>query len=446
MIAVAMAASCDGQRHLVGEGSGAVDGANTSPDASLGSSDLGVASGGSDGGATPPNTSVQPRPLTVGARQAVTRLARLLWEVPPDAALLALADSGALVTTEDVRMLALRMLEDDRTRAGVGGFYRWWLDLEKIATLTKDPQRYPRFTAATRSAMAAESETFGIHVTLDDDALFTTLLTAPFSFLNEDLAEIYGVAGVMGSELRRVALDPAMRAGLFTQPGLLAMNSNPVSTSPSRRGTFLNQKLLCRPVPSPPPDVTVTPPEQPVPATTTRELVMRLVAEPTCAGCHALIDPIGFGYENFDAVGYFRVTENGLPIDSSGQLPAEGMSAFNGPVQLAFILASHPEAQECMTKKWLEYAIGRSLNESDTLSARSAHHFFRASGFNLREVIAGVGQTDSFLNGAPVCTPGRDQTCNDNPMFSSIHGHCTEAARCVCTPPFVIIPATGRCS
>ena len=387
----------------------------------------------------------------MGARKAVTAVARLLWQVAPDASLLAMADSGAVATTEDLRALTLRMLIDARAQNGVGAFYRWWLDLDRVAALTtiepKDPVLFPQFNADLAGAMASETQTFGSYVTLDGDGLFATLLTAPFTFVNQALAGIYKLDGVTGTSLRRVALDPTERAGLFTQPSFLAGNAHPVDTDPSRRGAFIQAKMFCQPVPLPPVGVlTQLPPTTTPGVLTTRQRLTESLSQPVCSACHQLLDPLGYAFEHFDPIGQFRATENGMVIDASGQTVQlqNGVSYFDGAPQLAKVLVQTPEAQVCMTHKWVEYAVGRDLTDQDSAAVNDAHRRFAGSGFNLRELIAAVTQTDLFLTNPPLCTPGQDQTCNDNPSFSSLHGHCTEGLRCVCGSGS-LNSATGRC-
>ncbi len=470
---LAALAACDGERHLLGDrldagstlgtgGTGAGGAGGEAP--RVGGSGGTIIAGGSGGagagtggitGLGGSGTSAASRPLPMGARKAVTAVARLLWQVAPDASLLGMADSGAVATAEDLRKVTLRMLIDARAQTGVGAFYRWWLDLDRVATLAtaqpKDPVLFPQFTADLAAAMATETQTFGTYVTLDGDGLFATLLSAPFTFVNQALAGIYkldGLDGVTGTALRRVALDPTERAGLFTQPAFLAGTSHPVDTDPSLRGSFIQTKMFCQAIALPPVGVIIQlpPPATPTPSTT-RQRLTESVSQPQCEGCHQYLDPLGLAFEHFDPIGQFRATENGLVIDASGQTVGlqSGVATFDGAPQLAAVLAKTPEAQVCMSRKWIEYAVGRDLTDQDSAAINDAHRWFARSGFNLRELIAGVTQTDLFLTNPPLCTPGQDQTCNDNPILASLHGHCTEGLRCVCGSGWSLNSSTGRC-
>ena len=470
---IALVVGCDAERHLIGDtrdgatevgpsgtggGAGSLDG-GTGGTAPLGGTGGALGSGGSSGTGAglgtggglgtagtggAPNTNA--RALPHGGRVAVTSLARLLWQTAPDAALLAMADSGAVSTTEDLRQLALRMLTDDRAQSGVGAFFRWWLDLDAIAAVTKDPAWFPQFNAALATAMASEPETFGVSVTLDGDGLFSTLLTAPYTFMNDALAGVYGIDGITGTALRRVALDPTLRQGLLTQPGFMALNAHLNETAPTERGRFVLNKFLCTNVPAPPASEGMPVVRSPTNPATTRSLVTAATSSAVCVSCHRIMDSVGFGFEHYDAIGSYRSSELGLPIDTTGAVTvlASGNATFDGAPQLAGILAVAPEARDCISRMWVEYAIGRALTTEDVAAVTDAERWFAAAGYNLRDLIAGGVQTDLFLTTPPICTPGSDLTCNTNPAQTSASGHCTETARCTCTNG-APLAATGHC-
>lgn len=418
--------------------------------------------GGAAGGGTPDGgttadavvtsdaaTALPITALAISPREAVTRVARVLWQAPADAALLAMANSGAIETDADVRRLARMILDDPRARVGVGGFYRWWLNLDGVASTAKDPALFPTYSAALGEMMVRETETFGVTVTLEDGR-FSTLMTAPYSFINEALAATYGVAGVTGAELRKVELDGTKRAGIFTHPAVQIVASSPIRNNPSRRGTLIQNKMLCAGVAPPPPEVDVDlPPAAPTETKSDRQRLTDSVSKPECISCHDHIDPIGFAYDVFDPVGRVRAVDSvGKPIDATGQL-IDGSSAyrFDGPVSLAKILSELTTAHRCMGSQWLEYMLGRALTESDRGSVDLIHRAFELAGHDLRTLIAAAAASPSFLaaTGGTACTPGTNQTCNDDPRVSSFHGTCTPAGRCVCGTNFPLNPLTGRC-
>jgi hypothetical protein len=392
-----------------------------------------------------------PVPLRISARDALTRVARVLWETVPDQALVAIADSGTVVTNEDVRRVALSMLADARARVGVSHFYRWWLYLDAVVdTLPKDPALYPEYSTTLAAAMAAETEAFAMDVTFDGDGRFPTLMRGSYSFVNEALAKLYGVPGVTGSDLRKVDLDPTQRAGILTQPSFLTRTSTAGTwTSPTHRGYFVSDRILCRTPPPPPPSsITEIVPDPPGPETN-RQRLTRVVADPQCGGCHALMDPLGYAFEGFDNIGRVRLTDSGLAIDASGSMGIDnGEVTWKNAVDLAQILSKSPQAQECLGRQWLTYALGRDLTDANTTSATAIGDFFVASGLDLRAAVAAAVSSDSFLDpttGGPPCAGGLPQNCNDDPRISSLHGMCTPAGKCVCTDTSALNPATGRC-
>ena len=404
--------------------------------------------GGPDAGGTPDASTVGPSPLGISPREAVTRVARVLWESPPDEALVALADSGGVTTDEDVRRVALNMVADSRSRVGVAAFYRWWLNLDALATTMKDPTLFPEYSTSLGTTMAAETEAFALDVTFDGDGHFPSVMRASYSFINEPLASLYGIPGVTGSELRKVDLDPTQRAGILTQLAFLTETSSSTSwTSPTRRGLYVRKNLLCQPIPVPPGNVT-TPLVAPTPPQTNRQRLTQTTSNAACASCHALMDPIGFAYEGFDSIGRVRLTDSGLPIDSSGELVFyDEHASWSNAIDLAQFLATSADAHACIAQQLLRYALRRDLTDADQASAAGIGALFTASGLDLRTLIAAAVSSASFLDpaGGLPCAPGIDQTCNDDPRISSLHGTCTPAGKCVCMGTFALNPTTGRC-
>jgi hypothetical protein len=324
----------------------------------------------------------------------------VLWNQLPDDGLLELATSDGLSTRPAFEALVRRMLADPRAHAGVAAFYRWWLDLDTLATLKKDPTLFPEFTPELAADMARETEAFGAFVTLDLNGSFATLMTAPFSLIDARLAAIYGVAGVAGNELQRVDLPAGQRAGLLTQPALQALGSLATRNSPSHRGGLLFKKLYCEVVPFAPPGV---PPLGQPPGETLRQTLQIDTGEVFCAACHAVLDPPGLAFEGFDAIGRPRTTDNGGLVDTtnlkidSPRTDSVPPAIVNGPVELARLLATDPAAEACMAKQWLTFALGRGLTTTDDPSVDAIAASFAASGFSLRELIVDVLTSDAFL-------------------------------------------------
>ena len=249
--------------------------------------------------------------------------------------------------------------------------------------------------------MAKETETFGVNVTLSMNGSFQTLLTGAFSYLNADLADVYGVSGVTGDDLQLVQLAPTVRAGLLTQPGLQALSSVSTRNSPPTRGTYIRERFLCVQIPPPPPGVPELAPDPPT-GQTLRKALEAHVRDATCAACHQLLDPPGLAFEGFDAIGRARATDNGAPVDVSNldivELGPGGDMIVNGPIELADLISSNASAEDCMTRQWLSFVLGRALQDADTPWVTQIDNTFSAAGFNLKELIAAVLLSGPFLS------------------------------------------------
>jgi uncharacterized protein DUF1592/uncharacterized protein DUF1588/uncharacterized protein DUF1585 len=332
--------------------------------------------------------------LKISIDEATTRITKVLWNSQPDAALVSQADQ-----TQDLATVINQALNDPRAASGVGAFYRWWLNLDGIAATAKDATLFPSYTPSLQADMANETETFGVNVTLAMNGTFQTLMTAPFSFINADLAAIYGVSGVTGTDLRQVALDPTQRAGLLTQPGLQALGSILTRNDPSHRGSLINQSLLCMAALPTPPGV---PPLVLTPGVTVRAALATAVQAATCGACHMELDPAGLAFETFDAIGRFRTIDNGAPVDVSGLSvwgldPLQQSTPISGPLSLGVALANSPTAQECMTKQWLAFALGKAPADLADEQWMPVYQAFVNAQLNLKQLIVAVLTSDPFL-------------------------------------------------
>ncbi len=326
------------------------------------------------------------------------RLSYFLWGTMPDAALFAAVDRGALSTAADVKREAARLLADPQAREGVGAFYVQSFGLQNVENLQKDTKRYPEFTAALARDMQEETKTFVSEVILAGDGKLRTLLTAPFSFVNANLAALYGLAPPAGSGFVRVELDPTQRSGLLTQASLLSVHALPYETSPVRRGKMVREHLLCASVPPPPPDVNtnLTAVDDRAPM---REQFAAHSVNPTCAGCHSAMDPIGFGFENYDGIGRFRSVEAEKPVDAAGSINglAGGDKPFADFHQMVSLLAESEDVRRCVSSQWLRFAYGRAEGSGDESSTKAAYEAFAGSDFNVRELMLALAESRSFL-------------------------------------------------
>ena len=330
--------------------------------------------------------------------EIASRLSYLLWGSMPDRALFAAADAGALETPAQIKAQALRLLEDDRAHQAVANFHRQWLELGRIETISKDAAMYPAYADDLRPLWRAETEAFLDHVVFEDEAGdVAALLTAPYSMWNAELAAFYGAPGPSGDALERVDVDPAQRAGFLTHASLLSVLAKPDQSSPVHRGKFVRERLLCQTLPPPPNDVEIVPPEV-EPGVTTRERFRQHREDLACAGCHKMMDPIGLGFEHYDAIGLWRDTDQGLPVDATGEIVAsrDADGPFDGAVELAHKLAASDEVRQCVVTQWFRFGYGRAEQDDDQCTLAQLNQAFAGAGYNIKALLVALTQTDAF--------------------------------------------------
>lgn len=343
------------------------------------------------------NGTPQGTPSLATSYELASRISYFLWNTMPDAALFTKAASGALAQPTAVSAEVDRMLKDDKAGATIALFHRQWLDLEELPTKTKDPTLYPNFSPAVAAAMLQETSLFTDHVVRKGDGLLKTLLTSNVAFPQGELFGIYGVAQPGGYTAGTpVMLDATKRAGLLTQAAFLTRNAHGNQTSPIHRGIVVRENLLCQPIPAPPPGVS-TGVAVPTPATTTRQRFEQHSTDPSCAACHQLIDPLGVGFEHYDAVGAYRTQDGIGQVDATGNVvEADVAGAFKGGVELANKLAASKQVENCVVNQWFRFSLGRIETQNDACSIKSIREGFRASGGNIRTLLAQVAVSDAF--------------------------------------------------
>ena len=323
-----------------------------------------------------------------------SRLSFFLWSSIPDEPLLDDAVRGRLRDPGVIEGHVRRMLADPRSSAMVENFVGQWLLLRNIPSVTPDPNIFPTFDENLRDAFRRESELFVEHVMREDGSL-VDLLDADYTFVNERLAEHYGIPGVYGNRFRKVTLD-RRRGGLLGHGGLLTVTSYPNRTSPVLRGKWVLENLLGTPPPPPPPDVPSFPERGPggAPATV-RELLEMHRESPACAGCHAPMDPLGFALENFDAIGRWRTTDGHEAIDARGAMPTG--DAFEGLDGLRALLVDDPgPLVRTVTEKLLAYALGRRIEHYDYPTIRKIARDAAADGHRWSAVVLGIVDSPPF--------------------------------------------------
>lgn len=344
-----------------------------------------------------------------------SRLSYALWDSMPDADLMKAAISGELNAPAGVERMARRMLQDPRAHKALDEFVSQWLRFDRVLTSSRDRRRYPKFSRETAVAMTDEARQFVADLVWNDRN-FMDAFTADYTFVNSDLASIYGVPSPK-KEFDRVAFPASSeRAGLLGQTLFLALSAKPDDTSLTGRGLFVREQFLCQHVPPPPAGVNTN-----LPASTeahpqaNRERMSEHVSNATCATCHNLIDPIGFGFEKFDAVGarrdqyelIFYSAYHGegkrqppkkvdLTMDTKGWVAGIKDSNFTSPRELGAILANSSQCQECMVKQYFRYIAGRQETPADDPVINQAVDDFRSSQFRFKEAMVSIVRAREF--------------------------------------------------
>lgn len=335
---------------------------------------------------------------TLSDYELASRLSYFLWSSMPDRRLLDLAERDELSNPDTLRQEVRRMLVDPKSAALVENFTGQWLLLRNLETKDVDPNLFPEYTEALRSAMKREAELFFDDI-LREDRSVLNLLSSEYTYLNGVLAEHYGIDGVRGEAFMRVNLPAdSPRGGVLTMAATLTVTSHPNRTSPVQRGQYVLDQLLGTPLPPPPPDV--PPLEIATDAVgenaTLREQLAAHVADPNCAVCHRRLDPIGLAMENFTATGAWRDREGGSPIDAAGVLP--GGERFDGPVELKVVLMQRQELfVENLTRKMLTYALGRGIEPFDRPTIKALTESVASNDYRMSALLEAIVLSDSFL-------------------------------------------------
>jgi hypothetical protein len=331
----------------------------------------------------------------IGDFELASRMSYFLWTSMPDDELWRVTVDGSLRSPEVLDKQVRRMLRDPKSQALVDNFAGQWLQLRNVRTVNPDRATYPSFDEALREAMIRETELFFAAVMRGDLSLLD-FLDADFTFVNERLARHYGIPGVKGEQFRRIKLKDHQRGGLITQASILTVTSNPTRTSPVKRGKWVLEQLLGTPPPPPPPNVpTLQEDQKALTAATVRLRMEQHRAKVSCAVCHSKLDPLGFGLENFDAVGGWRDKDGGTAVDSSGTLPSG--ESFRGPAELKTILKAHThQFMHCLTEKMLTYALGRGLEEHDRCAVDQIVKTLEADRYRFSTLVLAIVKSDPF--------------------------------------------------
>ena len=340
-------------------------------------------------------------PVALTPYELAARLSYFLWNTLPDDQLFAraadqtLTDPGVLSTQVD------RMLSDPRAGDAIPSFHMQWLGIDDMSSVDKDTTLFPQFNAALVTAMQGETAAFADYVVRSGDGLLATIFTAPFSFPQGPLFALYGMTQPAGFKAGdRVTLPTGQRAGILTQSAFLATQAHADQTSPVHRGLAVRQNILCQTIPPPPPTVKAVPPAV-TSDTTQRQRFAVHESNPNCNGCHQMMDPIGLGFENYDAIGAYRTTENGAPIDASGEIvnaAADTAGTFDGVVDLGQKLAASRQVSDCVADQWFRFALGRMESNDDACAMAAIQAGFASSGGNIRQLLKQIVLSDAFTH------------------------------------------------
>jgi len=334
--------------------------------------------------------------------EIASRLSYFLWASMPDQTLFDLAAKNALQNPDAIAAEAKRLLASPKAKDGIRDFAIQWLDVDSVPSLDKDPS-YTNYTPAVGNSMLNETATFMTELLLGQNATgkIDTLYNSSSSYLDAKLAKLYGVTNVTGDTLKQAALNPAQRAGILTQGAWLASHADGDFAHPVKRGVFVLNHVLCQNIP-PPVGFEVPQLADRKPTETNREHYSQHATMAFCAGCHSKIDATGFAFEIFDAVGGYRTTEVGKPIDAKGSLQlASGTIAFNDAVDLSKKIAGTPEVRDCMSRHWLRYMLRRLEVTEEEGSLKLLADSFQKANFDIRELIVAVTKTRAFTHRKP---------------------------------------------
>lgn len=333
--------------------------------------------------------------VKINSFEIASRLSYMLWSTMPDPQLFAAAERDELQTDEQVEAQVRRMLQDPRAAKTVGHFYRQWLHLDALRDTVKDAATFGGVTDQLAADWRASIDAFIHHVHFEAGGNLEALMTSPTVYVTPDMATLHQLDS--GTALRPTEMEN--RAGLLTQPALLALLAYPNQGSPIHRGIFVREKMLCQHLGAPPDDMMIDPPD-PDPNATTREQFAEHTANDACAGCHRLIDPIGFGFEEYDGVGRYRTVENGSAVDASGELIATGDEAldgtFDGALELSARLAGSEVLSACIADQWMTFAMGHRPTMADLCSTRRVRDRFAQSDGSFEELLVAIAMSDAM--------------------------------------------------
>ncbi|MDZ4802505.1 MAG: DUF1592 domain-containing protein [Bryobacteraceae bacterium] len=328
--------------------------------------------------------------------ELASRLSYFLWSSAPDEELLSLAEGNKLRKPGVLEGQVTRMLADPKSIALAENFAGQWLETRSLAAVKPDPVRFPMWNAALADDLQAETKLF-FDSLLRENKPVSEFLTADYTFLNARLARHYGIKGVTGPDFQRIPVDPAQRGGILSHGSILTLTSYPARTSPVLRGKYIMDVILGSPPPPPPADVPALDESKATSPASLREALSLHRSDAVCASCHSKMDPLGFGLENYDPIGRWRIADGKTPIEAGGTLP-NGVT-FTTPAELrALLLKDLPEFTRNLTEKMLTYALGRGLERFDRPAIRDITSKMEKSEYRFQVLVREIVTSLPFQN------------------------------------------------
>jgi hypothetical protein len=349
-------------------------------------------------------TNVGTTAVKLSGYELATRLSYGLWNTTPDDTLMTAAAGGTLATAADAATQLQRMIKDPRGATMVSHFLASWIHLPDLANVAKNATFYPEWNDDLRTAMGTQTQSFFDDLLTNKGGTINALLTSQTVFMNNKTALLYGATASSlptdGSFQASQRTD-GTASGLLTLPAFLATQAKASESSPIYRGKFVREQFFCQELPSPPANVPQAPEVKA--GVSTRERLTEHEVNAACSACHTLMDPIGFGFENYDAIGRYRTMDGGKAIDASGTLTGTDVDgAFTGVAQLGTKLAGSPTVEACVGKQWFRYAMGRAEGTADACSLQAMSKTFHDAGGDLRTLPMAIVQTPAFLYRRPL--------------------------------------------
>jgi hypothetical protein len=335
--------------------------------------------------------------------EVAARLAYVVWDGPPDTTLVKAAAADQLESKDQVVAQLTRMLADPKGASFVQRFVEGWTQLQSLDGVVKDATLYPEWTAqgsTMEASQKAQAQAFFKDVLSTQDGKLNALLTSQKVFVNKDLASFYGSSS---SDASFTSQTYAQASGMLTLPAFLSLMAKPNESWPIYRGKFVREQMFCQILQAPPPNIPKAPDVQP--GVSTRERLKEHETNPSCSACHAQMDPIGFGFEQFDAIGRYRATDGDQPVDASGSISGTDVDGdFSGVVALGKKLATSTEVKECVARQWFRYTTSRYEQDMDGCSMKGIVDAFEASGLSLNALPEALVESNAFLYRRPIDT------------------------------------------